>query len=211
MRIRASIQRFSAEQKGVSFLVALMFVLVVGMIATVVLSSAVVNAERIKPQREDQQAYLAVVSALNSADYLLDEYICSPTTGLTVTVNGSNVAGLKKSADDLGLAQWVIEEQRKLHTAGASDTCKYVRVNAKSGQGINAPPVLLIFTMTNSGISVSACEDVWADSETVPATADERSAKLVEKADYANELTKKQVAVQDGTSTLTWHLKSGSV
>lgn len=145
-----------ADERGVSILMALFFVLVVVMVVAIVLSFSVVNGERSKQHAKEEQAYFAVTSAIQEADSLLG------TEGnMIVTVDGPDYFGspgseIAKSDEFAGkLAVWVADSCDTTKTQASQFG---VPVNWHSDYSEYAPDLSYMVTVsygkTNDGGSV---------------------------------------------------------
>lgn len=203
-RLVGNVKRRLASQSGASFVIALLFALVIAFVAAVAISSASVNAERATAaNRGDDQGYYAVVSALDAAGDLVKRDVC---TDFAVTVGTDKNVTATSGADVLGLRAWARDQVKAIARGGKAQP-KNMVVTASDMGRVDVPDVLVTFTMANNGIFARACLDVWGDRE-VPADEAVMKADLVKDAAYANILTK-QVASGPSLSgslplTVTW-------
>ena len=171
------------------------------MIAAVVISSAAVNAERVSPEQKNDQAYLAVVSALNTADDLVkaNGSICD----VRIEVSGGTVTTTTAGSDGLGLGQWATVQVGRMENGGIAEP-KNVVVSASDMGNANVPDVLLTFTMTTDrSIYVRACQDVWGSS-TVPTDETTLKADLAERGLFGYTLNRQVASSGSSGTTVFW-------
>ena len=103
---RASRARARSE-RGASFVVALLLMLVCSVVAAVIVTSSAVSAERSRKTLEEQQAYLAVSSAIQAVRTLCAD--SGPVADLVLTrADASSDFTAGTTSDGTPLAQWAV-------------------------------------------------------------------------------------------------------
>lgn len=173
--IRQGIRSMGARLKGssgLSFLVALLFMIVSATVVAIVLSSAAVNAERAKQHQVEEQGYFAVQSALQ----LVNDSAKKETGGLlngdyskrlTMTGSaGSLQPSREPSSHDLDLSEWASEQAKRVGQA-QSPVPKKVTVPKVAYNGVELPEVELTYKMKGEG-SFDIQIEAQVKSETLP-------------------------------------------
>lgn len=200
------------RQTGASFLIALVLFLICALVAAVAISASSVNVER-AAQKAENQAYLAVVSSLDSASTLVGADDAVAKLVMRRPSEGAQVVVEQAGTDRLGLAQWASEQAINI-SAGNAATPKRVKVHPSGLAGAAAPDTLVIFEMDKDyNIYATACEFVpkWA-AGSVPASIEAIRADLVAEAAYAKTMGRYVATVQysavNAPYNMTWAINS---
>ena len=188
---------------GLSFLIALLFILVSATIAAVIISSAGVNAERAKQHKVEEQGYFAVQSALSlvndssrkEAGGILND---QADQKLVMTGALNNLQYSRQPAtNDLGLSDWA-QQQAKNVGQGRPTSPKVVTIPSFTYEGATVPSVQLVYQMKGKGSF-----DIQVEAREVPTPGSSEST-----IDYANALYLYYSAdvgsVGDGTYRVEW-------
>jgi len=192
-----------AGSSGLSFLIALMFIVVSATIAAVIISSAGVNVERAKQHKVEEQGYFAVQSALSlvndsakkEAGGILND---QADQKLVMTGALNNLQHSRQPAsNDLGLSEWA-QQQAKNVGQGRVTSPKIVTVPSFTYEGTTVPSVQLIYKMKGKGSF-----DIQVEAREMPAADGSGAAS-----DYANVLylyySASVGSVGDGTYRVEW-------
>lgn len=167
-RFGISARRKLASSSGLSILIALAFVLICALVSVVVISSASVNAERLKSYRAEQQSYLAKVSALNLVQDIIVGDNDDNTDGIRMKKVASGSTSLyspEGSPDNLGIVSWMCNRAN-----GVSSPSKFtMQVDASSLDSLSVAqvkPVTLEISFNGQDVRARAYDylDGSADS-----------------------------------------------
>jgi hypothetical protein len=190
---------------GASFLIALIFVLVATVVAAVITTSSSVNVERNKQHAAEEQSYLAVVSALNTAKaaFLND----GATSSLVVSSSDSSSDASASTGSEIG--DWVVKRAKsKLGVSGYNYTdALTVYVTATNPyNGSTLQTVKLVYDMKSDytiTIQGSVVDDDTDDSNETSNSADNGN-YVSTTTDYDNTLATTISSTISSDATEVW-------
>ncbi|WP_248922838.1 hypothetical protein [Olsenella intestinalis] len=136
------------SERGASFVVALLLMLVCSVVAAVIVTSSAVSAERSRKTLEEQQAYLAVSSAIQAVRTLCAD--SGPVADLVLTrADSSSDFSAGSTSDGTPLAQWAASAANSAR-AGSTPTQTFKAAGFTHADA-TVPDVDLEFQMMPAG------------------------------------------------------------
>ena len=171
--------------RGASFIVALVFLLVCTMVATVVIASSSVSVERSKKTTKEQQAYFAVSSGIQTARSLACERGSIANLILT-RAKPADQLDPGTTSDGSALANWATQAARSIASGSTSPQEMVTKIDSFTVEGATVPEVKLTYSMKTEG-----AEQYYITIK----------AELADGGDYAYTLSTTVPAMLEGSTT----------